>query len=80
LVSDVKDRTGWDLRVSAELSEIPKPSQSELTALRRLLQTMPASKAGDPPGPLPDKPLGGPQPVEPARAPIPAPPTKEAAR
>ncbi len=80
LVSDIKDRTGWDLRISAELSEIPKPSQSELTALRRLLETMPASKAGDPPGPLPGKPLGGRQPVEPARAPVPAPANKGAAR
>jgi len=42
-VADVKDRTGWDLRVSAELAMLPPPSDSELTALRRLLATMPAS-------------------------------------
>jgi len=44
-VADIQDRTGWDLRVAAELGEIPEPSQSELAALRRLLATMPASEA-----------------------------------
>jgi glutaconate CoA-transferase, subunit B len=43
-VKEIKDRTGWDLRVSGELSELSPPSESELTALRRLLATMPASK------------------------------------
>ncbi len=47
-VSEIKDRTGWDLRVSGELNELSPPSESELTALRRLLATMPASKAGAP--------------------------------
>src|SRR5258708_13003732 len=42
LVADIKDRTGWDLRVSAELSETPEPPPSGLAALRRLLATMPA--------------------------------------
>ncbi|HXP19059.1 MAG TPA: CoA-transferase [Streptosporangiaceae bacterium] len=40
---DVGDRTGWDIRVSDELTEIPPPSATELTALRALLATMPAS-------------------------------------
>ncbi len=49
-VADIKGRTGWDLRVSADLSEIPAPSGRELTALRGLLATMPASTAaGVPP-------------------------------
>jgi glutaconate CoA-transferase subunit B len=43
-VADIKGRTGWDLRVSADLSEIAAPSEPELTALRGLLATMPASK------------------------------------
>jgi glutaconate CoA-transferase, subunit B len=71
LVADIKDRTGWDLRVSAALSEIPKPSQSELTALRSLLATMPASEAGLPT----DQ-----QPGEAIRSAIPAPATKRAVR
>jgi glutaconate CoA-transferase, subunit B len=44
-VKEIKDRTGWDLRVSAELRELSPPSEHELTALRRLLATMPTSKA-----------------------------------
>jgi glutaconate CoA-transferase subunit B len=43
-VKEIKDRTGWDLRVSGELSELPPPSEFELTALRRLLATRPAGK------------------------------------
>lgn len=43
-VADVKERTGWDLRVSAVLTEIPVPTELELTTLRGLLATMPASK------------------------------------
>ena len=42
-VADVRDRTGWDLRVSADLSPIPPPTQSELAALRALRATLPAS-------------------------------------
>ncbi len=44
-VSQIKDRTGWDLRTSDDLAELAPPTESELTALRRLLATMPASKA-----------------------------------
>jgi len=46
-VADVQDRTGWKLRVSADLSELPAPSQSELDALRSLLATMPATKTAE---------------------------------
>jgi glutaconate CoA-transferase, subunit B len=35
-VADVTASTGWNLRVSAELAEIGQPTQTELTALRRL--------------------------------------------
>jgi glutaconate CoA-transferase subunit B len=47
-VKEITDRTGWDLRVSAKLRELSPPSDNELTELRRLLATMPASKAGTP--------------------------------
>ncbi len=43
-VPDVKDATGWDLQVSADLSEIPAPCPSELAALRSLHATMPATQ------------------------------------
>ncbi len=49
LVADVVSRTGWDLRVSADLAEIPAPADAELAALRALLATMPASKSETPP-------------------------------
>jgi len=42
-VADVRDRTGWDLQVAADLSVLPPPSESELAALRGLLATMPAN-------------------------------------
>src|SRR5262249_52091134 len=80
LVADIKDRTGWNLRVSAELSEIPKPSQSELTALRSLLATLPASRAEGAADPQPGEPGAGPQPTEPARSAVPPPATKRADR
>jgi glutaconate CoA-transferase subunit B len=44
-VADIRGRTGWDLRISADLRELPAPSQPELAVLRGLLATMPASKA-----------------------------------
>jgi len=47
-VADIKDRTGWDLRVSAGLEQLPPPSQAELAALRALLATMPASQPTGP--------------------------------
>ncbi|HEV2376441.1 MAG TPA: CoA-transferase [Streptosporangiaceae bacterium] len=43
-VSDIHRRTGWDLRVSADLAEIAPPSEPELTVLRGLLATMPTSQ------------------------------------
>ncbi len=35
-VERVRASTGWDLTISADLSEIPPPSEAELTALRGL--------------------------------------------
>ena len=46
-VSRVKDRTGWDLRVSASLAEIPPPAAAELSALRALLAAGPADQGAD---------------------------------
>jgi len=43
-VQEVRERTGWELRVSGDLEELVPPSEAELTALRHLLATMPASK------------------------------------
>jgi len=43
--ADVSERTGWDLKVSADLAEVPAPGPDELTALRALLATMPATAA-----------------------------------
>jgi glutaconate CoA-transferase, subunit B len=43
-VADVSERTGWELRVSADLRPIPPPGESELAVLRDLLATLP--KAG----------------------------------
>ncbi len=43
-VPDIRARTGWDLQVGADLSEIPPPGPSELAALRRLLATMPRTE------------------------------------
>ena len=46
-VSDIYAKTGWDLQVSANLKELAPPSDIELSVLRGLLATMPASP---PPG------------------------------
>jgi glutaconate CoA-transferase subunit B len=35
-VADVRDATGWDLRVSGELVETLEPTDDELELLRRL--------------------------------------------
>jgi glutaconate CoA-transferase subunit B len=45
-VPDVRDRTGWDLQVSADLGEIPAPCLSELTMLHSLHATRPATEGG----------------------------------
>jgi glutaconate CoA-transferase subunit B len=42
-VADVRAQTGWDLRVSAHLAEIPPPTDAELAALRALRATAPAA-------------------------------------
>jgi glutaconate CoA-transferase, subunit B len=39
--AEVRERTGWDLRVAAGLGEIAPPSPAELAVLRDLLATMP---------------------------------------
>jgi glutaconate CoA-transferase, subunit B len=39
--AEVRERTGWDLRVAADLGEIEPPSPAELAVLRGLLATMP---------------------------------------
>jgi glutaconate CoA-transferase subunit B len=41
-LTEIKLRTGWDLRVSADLEELRPPSDLELTVLRRLVATMPS--------------------------------------
>jgi glutaconate CoA-transferase subunit B len=46
-VADIRGRTGWDLRISADLRELPAPSEPELAVLHGLLATMPASKADE---------------------------------
>jgi glutaconate CoA-transferase, subunit B len=43
-VMDVRERTGWDLSVSAELAAIAPPCSVELDALRSLLSTKPAAE------------------------------------
>jgi len=43
-VSAVKERTGWDLQVSADLAEIPPPDPAELTALRALVAAVPVTE------------------------------------
>jgi glutaconate CoA-transferase subunit B len=45
-VPDVRDRTGWDLQVSADLGEIRAPCPSELTMLHSLHATWPATEGG----------------------------------
>jgi glutaconate CoA-transferase subunit B len=42
-VREVIERTGWELSVSAGLRTIEPPGAAELTALRKLLATMPAT-------------------------------------
>jgi glutaconate CoA-transferase subunit B len=50
-VPQVREKTGWDLVVSADLAEIPPPAEAELIALRELLSTAPgpARHTGVPP-------------------------------
>jgi glutaconate CoA-transferase subunit B len=43
-VPPIKEKTGWDLQVAADLEEIAPPTDAELTVLRGLIATMPASK------------------------------------
>lgn len=43
-IEQVKQRTGWDLKVAGDLEILPVPTEAELTVLRRLVATMPAGK------------------------------------
>jgi glutaconate CoA-transferase subunit B len=43
-VLEIKERTGWELSASASLRTIQPPSTAELTVLRNLLATMPATE------------------------------------
>jgi glutaconate CoA-transferase subunit B len=45
-VPDVRDRTAWDLQISADLGEIPAPRPSELAALRSLHATTSVTEGG----------------------------------
>jgi len=40
--AEVRERTGWDLRIAGDLEEIAPPGLAELSVLRDLLATMPA--------------------------------------
>jgi glutaconate CoA-transferase, subunit B len=42
-VAEVREKTGWDLQVSPDLAEAAPPTESELTALRELRASVPAS-------------------------------------
>jgi glutaconate CoA-transferase subunit B len=42
-VTAVRERTGWDLRVAADLRELPPPCPAELAVLRGLRATLPAA-------------------------------------
>lgn len=42
--AQAREKTGWDLRVSADLAEVPQPSQAELTALRALKSSSPSGE------------------------------------
>jgi len=50
-VDQVRESTGWDLAISAGLSEIAPPSEAELTALRDLLAGGSPSRTANADGP-----------------------------
>jgi glutaconate CoA-transferase, subunit B len=47
-VRNIKEKTGWELRVSADLAEIPPPGPAELAALRALLAADLATEGASP--------------------------------
>jgi glutaconate CoA-transferase, subunit B len=47
-VRNIKEKTGWELRVSADLAEIPPPGAAELAALRALLAADLATEGASP--------------------------------
>ncbi len=70
-LAQVRDSTGWDLECSPDLAEVMPPSPAELTALRALRASEPASPAlipstSGPPTPVPTIP-GPPTPMSTAR-------------
>jgi glutaconate CoA-transferase, subunit B len=48
-VEQVRDSTGWDLRVSAELTQIPPPTEAELGALREMVASTSQAAVGPSP-------------------------------
>jgi glutaconate CoA-transferase, subunit B len=60
-VAQVRDRTGWDLAVAADLTPIAPPTAAELAALRELLASSPAGPAD---AAKPAAPAGGSGPAE----------------
>ena len=56
-VEQVRERTGWDLRVAADLAESAPPTDAELGALRDMLASRPAS--GPEPAAKSPAPAGG---------------------
>jgi glutaconate CoA-transferase subunit B len=47
-VKDVKEVTGWDLSVAADLEELPPPAAADLQALRQLKAAKPAQEEASP--------------------------------
>jgi glutaconate CoA-transferase, subunit B len=58
-VDQVRDSTGWDLAVTAEVSELAPPSTAELTALRLLLAGTSAPRATTAPTTASTAPIAG---------------------
>jgi hypothetical protein len=44
----VRDSTGWDLKVSAELTQIAPPTEAELGALRQMVAAAPGTAGPSP--------------------------------
>ena len=44
-VAAVRERTGWDLRIAADLGEIAPPRRGELAVLRDLIAALPSERA-----------------------------------
>jgi hypothetical protein len=68
-VEQVRDSTGWDLKVSAELTQIAPPTEAELGALREMVA---AASAAPGPSPAAGTPIPASTPT--AASPVPASP------